>query len=334
MKKAISALAVAAALGASSAHAADFRVNDDTLFSVYGSIEFIYYSQEQATDGGDTESRSEFADNGSTIGFAGEHTWDNGLTGYFKAEFEHNADEEKGAGGINDGDKAYIGVKGNFGNVRAGSWDNIYNDAIQDPVDPFEAFSPSMSDISGEGDTIAYFSPKMGGFSFQVASQIRGDGDTPTSKQPLTDESAFQVVGMYEVNTLTFAVGYDDRGIVSQTGAAGGDPAEDGVFGASVTWDLAPLTLAARAEQQGETVEDDEVGYYSLNAAYDYGMGTLTATVTEVDPDADDEDSRTEFNLLGTYNVGSNMYVYAEAGWYDKENDEDDAMGVGVVYEF
>ncbi|WP_440996518.1 porin [Arhodomonas sp. SL1] len=325
MKRTVSALAIAAAVGATGAQAADFRINDDTTFSVYGDLQFIYYEQNDENGDG----KSEFADNGSTVGFAGAHRWDNGLTGYFKAEFEHDANEAKANGGLNDGDQAYLGVRGDFGNLRAGSWDNIYTDAIYDPVDPFEAFSPSGADNSGEGDTIAYFSPAMNGFSFQIASQIRGDGDSATGRQPLTDETAFQVVGMYEMEALSFAVGYDDRGIVDN---GTGEAAEDGVFGASVTWDLAPVTLAARFSSQGETLADDEVDIYGINAGYDYGNGEITTTINEVDPD--NGDSRTEFQILGTYNVGNNMYVYAEAGWYDKDNDADDAVGAGVVYSF
>ena len=142
MKKTLLATAIAGALGASAAaQAATVYNQDGTQLDIYGNIQMAYYS----TKDGDGHSEDELTDNGSTVGFSGQHIINPGLTGYFKAEFEHNADEEKINGGINSGDQAYLGLKGNFGDFRVGSWDTLIDDWVQDPIANNESFDTSDS---------------------------------------------------------------------------------------------------------------------------------------------------------------------------------------------
>lgn len=189
MKKTLLATAIAGALGASAAaQAATVYNQDGTQLDIYGNIQIAYSNVNDENGDG----RDQVEDNGSTIGFSGQHIINPGLTGYFKAEFEHNADEEKANGGINRGDQAYLGLKGNFGDARLGSWDPLIDDWVQDPISNNEYFD--VSDSSGaalspiadnviygtsdrEGDKFQYMSPVWAGFQFAVGTQYKGDAE-------------------------------------------------------------------------------------------------------------------------------------------------------------
>ncbi|WP_421848886.1 porin [Marinomonas sp.] len=167
MKKSIIAIAVStAALASVPTFAAEGSTAD-----VYGNIQYAYTNDNANNKG------SNFEDNGSTIGLKGETTVSDSVTAFFKYEVEIEADQKKD--GPNSGrvnlDQAYVGLKGNFGKVQVGSFDTIYNNAIQDGINQFEVLEPSKAGNTTEGDTIAYFSPSMNGFEVQVAAQVKGD---------------------------------------------------------------------------------------------------------------------------------------------------------------
>lgn len=123
MKKTLVAIAVSsAALTSVSAFAAEDTVN----FDVYGNIQLVY-ADSDAND-------SEITDNGSTFGFQGSTAINDDLTGFFKYELEADADEKTSDIAVNL-DQAYVGLQGGFGKVQVGSFDSIYNNAIQDTYD-------------------------------------------------------------------------------------------------------------------------------------------------------------------------------------------------------
>lgn len=344
MKKAISALAVAAALGATSAHAADFRINEDTMFSVNGSLEYMYITR--TDESGDD--KSEFGDNDSTLTFEGEHAFANGLDGYFQIEYNFEADEsaEGSDAGVNDVESAYAGVTGNFGTVQLGRWDgSLYEDTIQDPWDVFEyggATNPSMTD--GE-DSVGYISPNFSGFSFGAMVSTKGDGESPAERNQSTDsETAYQLVAQYETGIFTVAAGYDDRG---RGTTYGDDPKTDtdeskfsdtdATYGVMGSVDLAPVVLTAHAETGNDidaTAADETQTTYGLLGTFDYGMGELRAMVNQVDEDQKSVDDRTEFLVGATYDVSSNLYVWAETAVMDQTKDEGDYTAVGASYSF
>ena len=329
MKKTALALAIASAMGvSSSAYAVDFNIDDKTEFSVYGNIQLKFITQDNA----DGESESALDDNGSTIGFSGEHKFTEGLAGFFKAEFEHRADEEKGAGGLNKGDQAYLGLKGPFGAIRVGSWDSLYQDAIYDEVDPFETASVSQEADSAEGDTIAWFSPKFADqFQVQLGARVRGDGDTGAD----STEVGWSAVGKWTPGNFAVHVGYDDRGGNDSTDANGNTVFDEGsTVGVVALYDFGALTLGARYANSSDFTDTNDTDFIAGLAQYDYSRGSIYGVVQRVDPEGGD--SRTEFaaGVSWLFPGSDNFYVYTEFGMYDQVNDEDDLFEVGAIYEF
>lgn len=339
MKKIACTAAVAAALGlglAAPAQAMDFQINEDTTFSVYGNIQYIYVNAKTDTTPsapGGVESLSQFADNGSTFGFAGEYEWDNGLTGYFRYELDGVVADEKGSATNQlidqQLDEAYVGVKGSFGNVRLGVWDGIYQDTISDPINPFEYIGITEANGIGEpGNSIAYYSPEFGGFSFAVQAFVLGDGEgVNLDANPDADsEIAFAATASYAVDIFTVSLGYTDQGYADD---------QSSNIGLTGTVDLAPFTVGARIQSNGDddNTENGEM-LYALYGSYDYGPGSVMAAVQQVSPNDDSLDSATQLLLNVNYSISDNMYVYVEGGFYDQEDDLGNYTGVGTVFLF
>ena len=369
MKKTLLATAIAGALGASAAaQAATVYNQDGTQLDIYGNIQMAYYS----TKDGDGHSEDELTDNGSTVGFSGQHIINPGLTGYFKAEFEHNADEEKINGGINSGDQAYLGLKGNFGDFRVGSWDTLIDDWVQDPIANNESFDTSDSttalmggnDINDdrEGDKLQYMSPVLGGFQFAVGSQFKGDAQSTfdgaaydSEYEVDRDNNASFFGGVkYAVGAFSVAAVYDNLGTYEGTiesadadaGVGVGDSFDPGdAYGLTAQYTIDTLRLAAKAERLDGDDDDSDVDFYALGARWGYGYGDLYGSYQYVDAESDsgyattygDGDGDQSFNevVAGvTYNISPAMYTFVEGVVRDREDDQGDGVSFGAVYSF
>ncbi|MBJ7549302.1 porin [Marinomonas ostreistagni] len=311
MKKTLVAIAVSsAALTSVSAFAAEDTVN----FDVYGNIQLVYAD----SDSND----SEITDNGSTFGFQGSTAISDDLTGFFKYELEADADEKTSDIDVNL-DQAYVGLQGGFGKVQVGSFDSIYNNAIQDTYDQFEYYGVTNAGLTDEGDTIAYFSPSMGGFEVQLSAQFKGKAETEVSDGTTEDGTALTAVVKYSVDALTIAAGYD-----SLENDVARSAADSATYGVSATFQATPaLSVGAKWEE-----EEDENTILGLAARFNYGAGDVYGTYQNVDPDAVGSDDYNEYGVGATYNLASNMYVYGEFG--QTGSSEDDITAVGATYLF
>ncbi|AWY01933.1 porin [Marinomonas primoryensis] len=321
MKKSIIAIAVSsAALASVSVQAAEGSTVD-----VYGNIQYAYTDNDASGKG------SNFEDNGSTIGLKGETKVNDDLTAFFKYELEFKADQkvDRGTTGTladyNESklDQAFVGLKGNFGKVQVGSFDTIYNNAIQDSVDQFEYLGVTNADKTSEGDTIAYFSPSMSGFEVQVAAQVKGDGSELAATN--TDGTSVLAVVKYSTDLVSIALGYDARENTSAT-----DPKATTGLAVTVT-PMANLSVTGKYETTEDT--QDVLG---LAARYGYGVGDVYASYQNVDEDGAGKDKFNEYAAGVTYSLASNIYVFGEVGKYENalNSNSDTKTAVGVYYGF
>ncbi|MDO6673572.1 porin [Cobetia amphilecti] len=346
MKKTLLATAIAgaAALAATSASAATVYNQDGTKLDIYGNVQLAYSYVDQL--GGDPE--SELGDNGSTFGAKGEHKINDDIVGYFKAEWEYDADESKGGGnGLNDGDQSYVGAKGSFGDARIGSWDQLMDDWIQDPITNNEYFdlTDSSSNISDgtdtssqtrEGNKLQYMSPVMGGMQFAVGSNFEGDGEDENVTD--SNQASFFAGAKYTVGGFSLAAVYDN---LDQFEATNGSDIGD-QYGITGQYTVDALRVAVKAERFAAEADNADVDYFGIGARYGYGMGDVYGGYQYVDADdgsdlaADNggDDSFNEFNLGVTYNISSAMYTYIEYAQYDRSGDAGDGAAVGIYYGF
>ncbi|NLQ19149.1 porin [Marinomonas sp. M1K-6] len=312
MKKSIIAMAVSsAALASVSAYAAEGSTVD-----VYGNIQYAY---------ADKEAGGNFEDNGSTVGLKGDTKINDDLSAFFKYEVEFEADQKKDGpdSGKANLDQAFVGLKGSFGKVQVGSFDNIYNNAIQDAVDQYEYLGVTNADRTSEGDTIAYFSPSINGFEVQAAVQVKGDASEGQATNANYDKSSSMMVVKYSTGIVSAALGYDTR--------ANTVDAEETTGLAVTVMPLDNLSVTAKYETTKDT--QDVLG---LAARYGYGVGDVYASYQNVDPDAAGSDSFNEYAAGITYSLASNIYVFAELGEFEnaKSSTTDTQTAVGVYYGF
>lgn len=332
MTKTMATLGVA--LAATSAQAEDFEVGENTTMSLFGTIELKYNTSNMIENNqGDTESESGYEDNGSSLGVGVEHRFDNGLTGFAVAEFEHDANESDDS--IKE-DVAFAGLRGDFGEVRAGSFDNIYTEAIYDLIDPFETASLGEETVTEEDNQIAYYSPNFDGFSFELMARVKGDKESETGDN---DQGVAGVV-KYAADTWAIHAGFDDRGSNAVEGPNGDITTQDPVYGVgglvSLTDDIGLGARYSVQENLEGSSEGDETAFYGASLSYDYGRGTVYGAVQEVDPDQGDSD--TQFAAGVNYSIVDNLYVYSEYGSYDPADSDvgelDTQYEVGAIYEF
>lgn len=309
MKKSLIAIAVSSAVFTSVAQAAD-----DSYVDAYGNIQLVYHNSDLSAGG----SESEITDNGSTFGFKGESRINNDLTGFFKYELEADADEKTKDIEINL-DQAYVGAKGNFGKVQIGTFDSIYNNAIQDGIDQFEFAGIEGSETTKEGDTIAYFSPSFNGLEIQLSVQVKGDAESEVAASQVEEGESLTAVVKYSVDNLTLAFGYD---ALENTVNA------EETLGLSASYQLdGATTLLAKYEENTDV--DSRVG---VGASYEYGIGRLYGSFQQVDLELSGSEDYDEYALGATYNLGDNAYVYVEAG--QQTADELNFSAVGAYYSF
>ncbi len=307
MKKTLLATAVAGALGASAgiAQAATIYNQDGTQLDLYGNIQIAYKS----VDNIDGNSEDELFDNGSTIGFSGQHIINPGLTGYFKAEFEHQADEAKTNGGLSGGDQAYLGLKGNFGDARVGSWDPLIDDWVQDPISNNELLdvTDSTSDLGNvygedygldssadrEGDKLQYVSPSLGGLQFAVGAQYNGDGDDTfndanKANYESQDSNASFFGGVkYTAGAFSIAGVYDDLDNYDLRGTNGNEDIEAKAYGLNAQYTMNTLRVSGKVENTDVDYagENGDIMRYALGARYGYGFGDVYGSYQYVDAD-------------------------------------------------
>lgn len=335
-KYAIPMLAIAAGMG-STAQAADFEVNDRTTVGVFGAFE-PYVATEKDANG---DSESVFADNGSIVGFSVEQRVGNGVTLFGVTEFEFQSD--KSANDF-DTDVAFIGAEGGFGRVQLGTFDNVYEDIIIDATEVAELAEITDEAVSGEDNQFAYYSPDFNGFSFRAQARFIGEGDGLNTTG--SSGTGLAVAGGYTAQNWGLYAGYDDRGAEvgdefdANGNVIGQDYSDEGTFALVGTYAIGPVEFAAKHAVQDRADNDprgDDTTYTALRGTFGYGDGEVHAAVQNVVDDNDnafDDSDRTEFTAGVAHELYENFTLWAEAGYFDRQNDAGDIAGVGAIYEF
>ncbi len=330
MKKTLIASAVAAATLSTSAlamdQATDLAERLDSMPTFYGNIQVAYFHEDEDDNGAETSS-NEFADGGSTFGIKHEHAISDDLTGFLKAEFHFDADDNSTDSGLGENmDEAYIGVKGGFGSVQVGSDDTVFENMIN-ITDISEQVGIS-GDIAAnkEGDNVQYVSPTIGG------------GLTVGVTYPIDSDTTFggEIAAGYEMDNLTFGLGYS-------MGREEGAVEAGDTIGLSASIGLDALTVQAQYETRDEdsaggTDLDNGSDYMALQGIYAMGQNQFALGYAVAGSDVDgSEDSSTIF-VQALHNMSDNMYVYLE---YATTSDADytegkdvDNMAIGATYAF
>ncbi|SFR60236.1 Outer membrane protein (porin) [Marinobacter gudaonensis] len=335
MKKTLIASAIAAATFSGSAlaqmdmSASELAAKMDSMPQVYGNIQLVVAH----SDVENGESELGHYDNGSTIGVKHDHVLAPGITGFFKAELEFDADQKAGNGGLNAFDEAYIGVRGDsFGQIWVGSDDSTYESAIDEIANYYEYASLNLSNDNyydtGEGDLIQYSSPSFGGLQLHGAVQVNGDGDNNGEKS-----YPYQLAATYAVDAFELAVAMDsndgDFAYSSDTDLSVNNENTYGVRGSYTAGDL-------RVTAQYQTRKD--VGdVWGLFGGYSMGANTFALSYEFAEADNTNAETST-ITAQALHNLSDNMYVYVEGYLNNADSGAADVdttdLAIGGVYYF
>lgn len=360
MKKTLIATAIAAAsfsgaaLAQATLSASELAAKMDSMPTVYGNIQLAYDYQD--TDNGG--STSQLLDNGSTIGVKHSHEIMPGVTGFFKAELEFDADSKAGNGGLNAFDEAYIGVEGDsFGKVWVGSDDSTYERAIDEIVNYYEYGSGfGGSYTTGEGDLIQYSSPSFSGLKLHGAVQVRGSGDANNTSG--NNSYPYQLAATYEMDGLELAVAMDSNDgntayssagttsttytndpltnvVTKTTTTTASNTSSENTYGVRASYTMNDLRLTASYQTR-----KDFYDVAGLMGVYSIGANTFAASWQHESPDAANADDKDKFALQALHNVSDNMYVFVEGylgtgdNYAGPNQDQQTDLALGGVYYF
>lgn len=266
----LSALALAVAAG-SAAMAADVTIYGRAHVSV------------DMLDDGDDYSELNMSSNSSRLGFKGSREFD-GVTGIFQVEQEIDFSDSGSSWASRD---TYVGVKGNFGMVRAGKFDTPFKKA-RGPANLFGDQLGEMRNFTRVGNgrfderapnTLHYQTPKLGSAKINLAYSLHEGND---------------------------AVDDDDQTAVSL----------------SVTYNEGPVDLALAYEQFDEDRSRGERDAIRVAAGFDVTSALkLVAFFQTVDHDNDVHDADV-FGVGGEYKLGSKNRIRAH--YLDRSGDADD----------
>ena len=348
MKKTLIAASIAA-LAATSANAAVKIYESETgSLSSYGKIQL----ELENYDGENT-----IQNQGSRLGFSGDTKLDNGLTAFTNFEFRFQPGLE------NDTEmkvrNSYLGVKGDFGSIKAGNIDSIVYSMVTEQADIFENVGYKSLDEgknNSRATSIVYETNDLNGF--KVAANIKhyaskdsqyGDGVTPT-QGPLTsadgDEQWNLQLGVsYQLNEeLRFALAVDQNN-------EDGNPSDvaGGVAGNADPIIAASVNYATDLFSTGLVLESsDDLIVANLTGSYNYGAGDVYALVSFAD---DDDDNGVDFGLGVNYKMDKAFMVYGEvavgnddvsgirkftntSGKWEKDGEAATAVTVGAAYKW
>lgn len=139
----------------------------DALPEIYGNVQMMYTNADQEGFGGN---RSQLTDYGySTLGIRHSHEILPGVEAFGKLElqrFSPTEGTEKSANTSIQVDEAYLGIRGDFGEVWVGSDDSMYEVLIADYGNWYYEVAQAnfyANWTTGEDDLIQYVSPSFGG---------------------------------------------------------------------------------------------------------------------------------------------------------------------------
>ncbi|PFG51855.1 VCBS repeat-containing protein [Marinobacter sp. LV10R520-4] len=340
MKKTLIASAIAAISfsGAAAAQAtmsaSEMAAKMDSMPQVYGNIQLaVVYD-----DIKDGPNSIDHADNGSTIGVKHDHMIAPGLTGFFKAELEFEADDKATSTGLDDFDEAYIGVKGDsFGQVWIGSDDSTYERAVDEISNFWEVASLNLGGgyDTGEGDLIQYMTPSFGGMTLGAAVQVNGDDKDGGKSYP------YQLSAVYAVDALELAFAMDSNdgaSAYSKTFNVGDVSTQsannENTYGVRASYNMDSLRLTGQIQTRKDVADT-----YGLMGVYTLGQNqfALSYEVRNLDGAAKDlasgEDTTDTISIQALRNVSDNLYVYVEGyiGGGDDVYEYTDSNGLDAV---
>ena len=340
-------LALAAAMGAANADV-----------KLYGQVDLsVNYDDPAANAGGDDDIN--MTSNQSAIGVKGSEDLGNGMSAFFKIEYQTDvaSDRIDAQGNPTDADgwtgrDQYVGMKfERFGKLTFGTTstayktpggkiDMMYRTSLQSRAIGLQSGLHSGKGENGQGrtiNTIRYDSPSWGGFSLMGTYNLdRSKEEPPTPGQ--NDDDTYSIGAQYKGGNFYAAASYiDTQASESDTGA--------GQVLAKYTWNNLEfhgiyefdkgLITAVRSEGLDDPTftggaNDDGANMYSVGASYtignniifgDFGQASDSDGSDGIGGTLDDVDDYKSYRIGAIHNMSKRTFVYTGYGKFDPDDD-------------
>ncbi|NMG74658.1 porin [Aromatoleum diolicum] len=263
----------------------------ETSVTVYGRAHVSFESLKASG----TKTKQVLNNNTSRIGFRGEEALGNGLKAFFQIESGVKLDDG-GSGGSNAlaGRESFVGLKSNFGSIKAGNFYHPYDDLHSISGNYFQLFTGTSNDATlwANGSTaatggfdqrlpnaVSYESPTFGGLSAKLWYSF---GPTSGSQEQLGSNGARAISAnvLYANGPLKAAWGHLQQRRMQTHSASF---YEDGFSNfITVGYQIGPVYLAALVERDklkniNQSGNDRTRNYGHLLAKYTTGAHTVGA---------------------------------------------------------
>ncbi|KKO48257.1 porin [Arsukibacterium sp. MJ3] len=278
--------------------------------TVYGQLNV----SAQSSDEGDGRF-SELKSNSSRFGLKGDYALDNDLTLVYQLEWGVDMADVGGGDNITSRNQ-YVGVKGNFGEVRLGRHDTALKDA-QGKIDLFSDYEADVKNLwRGEvraNDSVTYYTPTYNNFGVHLTYIMEDAADA---------EDAFSASVYYGDENLKNTAYY--AAVSMDSDVAGFDAMRVQAQGK-----VAAVKLGAIYHSQENIVSGLEQDGWLLSAAYPMGKTELKAQYQTLE----DNDA---VSVGVDYKAGKNTTLFA---WYSSFNfditaPDRDYLAVGIKHKF
>lgn len=301
MNKKLIALAVAGALTAPMAAAAD-----SANVTIYGQMHYSWDFVDTNQAAGDSSDDATGVSRASRVGFKGDEDLGNGLKAVWQVETQID--------GTLGNRNTFVGLAGNWGTLVAGRHDTPYKIATGS-LDPFSDTVGDYNNIIGSlpttvggaantlfderaPQTVAYITPNFNGFTGAIARV-----STKLDEGVADETQAWSMMGMYQNGPFFASLAYEtyDDGLRALNGLGFGAPNTTGTDSNSDAWKLG----------LGYTFGNTKVGFvYENVSSSDFvpspvdGVRGINATTT-LDP------SRDAWYLSLAHSFGNNTLKFA-----------------------
>ncbi len=312
-KKAVKIAACALFAAALPVSANTLYENDETKLDMYGRlvVNFVHETENSETQ------YTGFQNNGSRLGLKGSHDIGDGLSTY--GRFEARFDGSTRTADFNPR-HTYFGLKGDFGDIRAGEFEGVFDDYVSGISDLGRSSVwdyYSRGDDHDEGRNLAYYNTiEEVSFGIMLTHQEK---DKANDLSQAFNFQAGTSVPVHEMVKLNLAINQDE----DEFGQ--GDP----IFGAAAELAIIDgLDLALALETQNDYGTQAGIsGKYSLDKASMYGyLGGAF-----LDDDVSDEIMA---SLGSDYKITGGLRAFVEFNYTEETDGDNDATAVAIGSRF
>ena len=326
MQKKLIALAIAGVMAAPMA-SADVEI--------YGKVRLSVGLVSDDNPGATSEdSKLSVTSHASRLGFKGSDDLGNGLTALWQVETQIDMDDNSNTDPFEGMRNTYVGLAGDFGQVRLGRHDTPYKmatkDIMADTYGDYNAVVSKSHDYRSD-NLIAYISPDMSGFSFAAAyivdaedGGMSGGSDNLPDNTQDDDNDGISLMAKYKTGAFGVSLGVQS---VSNAGGANTDDAEATKLGLTYDLGATDLMLVYENEEMGSTLDRDNI-YFGLT--HGMGDGTIKFGLGQKGESASGASDGGDFLALGWFNKMSDSTEWY-AVYSQMANDTNGTHGVEGV---